>query len=250
LSEKVCIVGFSNSTRDETPPIEQGWEYWGLNTLWKYVDLPWAKWFEMHTADYLRKKLGETATEYDEWLRSTDIPVYMLRNERDYPTSTTYPIDSVISALSGRFNSPLPRYFASTVAYAFGYAMTMEPEIKEIAVYGVDMVKEGEYGYQRPNMEYLIGLARGSGLKVTLPEKGALCTGQWMYGYEEPANVDMFTNVALAHSKRLKELDEDVKEFRRQMDDAHAKYFLHYGAYQEAVLWQEKLKDMQRGVGV
>jgi len=32
-------------------------------------------------------------------------------------------------------------------------------------VYGVDMKADDEYGYQKPNMEYLIGLARGKGIQ-------------------------------------------------------------------------------------
>jgi hypothetical protein len=32
-----------------------------------------------------------------------------------------------------------------------------------------------EYKYQRPNLEYLIGFARGLGIEVYIPEQSSLC---------------------------------------------------------------------------
>jgi hypothetical protein len=50
-------------------------------------------------------------------------------------------------------------------------------------VYGVTMKAGDEYGYQRPNAEFLIGLARGKGIKVHLPENCSLCKYQGDLGY-------------------------------------------------------------------
>lgn len=40
------------------------------------------------------------------------------------------------------------------------------------------MAADDEYGYQRPNCEYLIGLARGRGIKVVIPDESPLCKFQ------------------------------------------------------------------------
>jgi hypothetical protein len=65
-------------------------------------------------------------------------------------------------------------YWCSSIAYMF--ALALHEGAEEIALYGVDMRGDNdEYAYQRPNMEYLIGLARGRGVLVTLPDACSLC---------------------------------------------------------------------------
>ena len=43
-------------------------------------------------------------------------------------------------------------------------------EADEIGLWGVDMKAEDEYAYQRPNIEYWLGIAEGKGIKVHIPE--------------------------------------------------------------------------------
>ncbi len=54
------------------------------------------------------------------------------------------------------------------LALAIYEAVTLK-NIKRIAIYGVDMGVSTEYNYQKPNMEYLIGFARGKGISVYVP---------------------------------------------------------------------------------
>jgi hypothetical protein len=55
----------------------------------------------------------------------------------------------------------------------------------KIGIWGVDLHCESEYAYQRPNLEYLIGLARGRGIKVFIPPHSALLSHAFgvPYGY-------------------------------------------------------------------
>lgn len=60
----------------------------------------------------------------------------------------------------------------------------------EIHVYGVDMAQEdktlggGEYSWQRPSCEYMIGFLRGMGIKVYVPRESDLLLTPFLYGYE------------------------------------------------------------------
>ncbi len=262
--KKICIIGFSGSTREEAPT-DDSWEYWGLNTLWKHVERPWSRWFEMHTEDFSATRLDEeTMREHLEWLTTTSLPVYMLKARKEFPSSVDYPLNEVRNGLAIFFNHHDRKYFASSISYMFAMAMSelaqkrehdrawhRKEYIGEIAVYGVDMVKESEWGYQRPNMEYLIGLARGAGIKVTLPERGGLCKSQWLYGYEDPESARK--NIAQAEElckMRIKELDGQCKDLKKEVDQKNAEYFVNLGAFKEEQIWLEKLRDIQRGCGI
>jgi hypothetical protein len=60
----------------------------------------------------------------------------------------------------------------------------MHEGFKEIHLYGVDMAVSTEYDEQRPSCEYFIGLARGRGIKVYIPEESHLLKVRYKYGYE------------------------------------------------------------------
>ncbi len=61
--------------------------------------------------------------------------------------------------------------------------MVTHPDVKalhyglgecEIALYGIDVSPDDEWSYQRACIEYLVGIAIGKGIKVTIPESSAL----------------------------------------------------------------------------
>jgi hypothetical protein len=67
-------------------------------------------------------------------------------------------------------------YLESSIAYMVAQALLELKPVDRIAIFGVDLHCESEYAYQRPNLEYLIGLARGKGIKVYIPPQSALCS--------------------------------------------------------------------------
>ena len=164
---KVAIIGLASSTHDQAPWDDVTWEKWGL----PWDDAGWPKMsrhFEMHDmrllmSDYSRRKEGY----FD---RLKDCPALY--------TQENYPFEAVGESIG-------QEYWNSSIAYIM--AMAIHEGAKEIAIYGVDMSGSDEYGYQRPNMEYLIGLARGKGVKVTIPKESELCkfqpTGIKFYDY-------------------------------------------------------------------
>lgn len=173
--KKVAIVGFSPSTYDLAPFADQSWEIWGENQLYRF--LPRAtRWFEMHR-DWLIDEVK--GTDYAKWLRECPIPVYMIDSHPEYPNSLAFPIDELARAFG--------EYFASSVSYMI--ALAIAEGFEEIGVWGVDMIHESEYGYQKPGCMFLLGYAMGRGIKVTVPEGSALMQQYgrhgWRYGYDD-----------------------------------------------------------------
>ena len=84
----------------------------------------------------------------------------------EIPNSTEYPLGAV-SELVGD-------YYNSSIAYMLGLAIYEGYD--KIALWGVDLIGQGGWGHadeymdERPNVEYLLGFARGKGIDVWLPE--------------------------------------------------------------------------------
>ncbi len=94
-------------------------------------------------------------------------------------TQETYPLDGVIQAI-GR------DYFGSTFGYMLAYAIEQEPD--NIKCWGTDLDSKEEYAHQRPNAEWLIGLAEGRGINVDIAPGSSLMTYNWQgmtrYGWK------------------------------------------------------------------
>ncbi len=81
----------------------------------------------------------------------------------------------------------------SSVAYMMCFAikeMNLDRHDR-IGLFGIDMADAEEYGYQRPDMAYLIGMARGLGIPVRIDPASSLLKSQWTAGiYGHPDNIN------------------------------------------------------------
>ena len=156
---KVAVIGLSPTTHDDAPWDDPTWQKWGLpwdEGYWTSLD----RGFEMHDLRLLQSEHSGRPADY--WDRLAEIPkVYM---QEAHGPALAYPFDEVAKTTG--------RYWNSSIAYAM--ALAIHEGADEIGVWGVDMKGDDEYGYQKPNMEYLIGLAIGKGIKVHIPEKSPL----------------------------------------------------------------------------
>ncbi len=179
--KKVALLGFAESWK-EAPFADPTIEVWGLNELWKYLPR-WNRWFELHDAETLgvtKRDLTEGEQKrHLEWLtrQPADKPIYMQRafvQSGQFPGAVEYPLD----AMCARFG----RYFTSTIGYML--ALAISEGYTWIGLYGIDLASDVEYQQQRPNTEYLIGLARGMGITVEIAPSAALLKAGHLYGYE------------------------------------------------------------------
>jgi hypothetical protein len=150
------------------------------------------------------------------------------------PNSVRYPIEGVISALEA-VGGPgsVGDYFASSISYMM--ALAIYQKRPEVHIYGVDLIAEEEWGYQRPNLEYLIGLARGNGMVVYIPPESALLRFTHRYGYE---------NWASAGALNPRVLREHAKDYIQKRDHHMAGQYIAEGALQAT---RNLLRLMERG---
>ncbi len=137
-------------------------------------------WFELHNIKNFCYLGGEGVslddndykefnldTSYGKWLKSQTIPVYMHNPTPEIPTSVQYPRDEIIAAHGDRFCS----------SAAWMTALAIYSGAREIGFWGIDMKALEEWGHQRENMHYFLGLASGMGIKLTVHRElwGAEC---------------------------------------------------------------------------
>lgn len=164
---KVAIVGLWTETHGMAHWDDPSWEKWGL--AWDTEAFSMDRVFEMHLP---REWKDNGIADYAE--RLSMMPrLYLQEPHPELHQAQVYPLAEV-SKTTGD-------YFSSSVAYMAAQAIHEGAE--EIGLYGIAMEGHDEYGYQRPNMEYLVGLARGRGIKVHIPEQSPLCKYGRQYGY-------------------------------------------------------------------
>jgi len=169
---QVAIVGLAPSTHDQAPFEDPDWETWGLpwdEDMWPYLD----RLFEIHPLELLRHHDARRPPGYEDRLKSLDSLLYMQKAYSEIPNALEYPVKRVSDYLG-------VDYFNSSISYIMALAMAEGAE--KIGIWGVDMVDLetdipsylSEFAYQRPNMEYLIGFARGKGIDVYIPPESPL----------------------------------------------------------------------------
>lgn len=182
---KVCIVGFAKTSRDLALYDSPEWEIWGVNDAWSFAHRA-DRWFEIHSTWIYEWELRRAKGHVD-WLRSFGEAggiVYLIDERVDLPKAVRYPFETVVAALwperatEGDHRTSRP-YLTSSISYM--QALAIAEGFTEIAIVGVDMAADSEYEIQRPGCEYLIGLAKGRGIRVWLPETCGLLEGP-LYG--------------------------------------------------------------------
>lgn len=176
--EKVAIVGTSESTRGQAPYGNEEWDIWalGVDHSFDRADLL----FEMHTWDSIDGyPIGdghdkETIAGY---LNFLDVPVYMIEHNPEIPKSLAYPFEEAAKAIHMPLRDGDGGYFESSIGYML--ALCVLWKVPHVGLWGVDLATGGEYAYQRPNAEYLIGLLRGMGSKVYVPKESAILSSKY-----------------------------------------------------------------------
>lgn len=218
---KIAICGTGKRTIDEAPFNDLSWQIWSPALYWN--DIPRLDvGFEMH-----RQEIIEATQGYMEFLKNPPIPVFM-RDQVTYPKSKPYPYGKAVKLL-GR------EYFASS--FGFMLAKAILDGADEIGIWGVDLTLDSEYAYQRPNAEYMIGIARAKGIKVYIPEKSALCKFNHVYG--ESLNL---SHPMIAEWEQRRERAEQEKE-RLEHELSTIKGVIH--EIDETI---KGLKDFDRGM--
>lgn len=164
---KVAIVGLWSETHDLAPWDDPSWEKWGLG--WDADVFQLDRVLEIHQEHDWE---GWVPPDYVQRLNM--VPrLYLQEPHPGLPNAEIFPIAEVAKTTGD--------YFSSSIAYLL--ALAIHEGAEEIGIYGVAMESGEEHGYQRPNVEYLVGFARGKGIKVHIPEQSPICKFGRQFGY-------------------------------------------------------------------
>ena len=163
----ISIVGLSPSTRHLVPADS---EIWALPWDNEYASRA-SRLFEMHDRRLLAHPDAMRSKSYFKDLGEMPQPIYMHRHWEDIPSSVAFPLEELEQTVFKNF----PRakwdnqkdWYNSSPAYMIALAIH---ENKDFGLYGIDVLDESEFSYESPCLEFLIGLAIGRGLNVTIPE--------------------------------------------------------------------------------
>ena len=102
--------------------------------------------------------------------------LYLQKALPEFPNSITYPLAEVIQTTG-------LDYFQSSAAYMI--AMAVHEGATDIALYGLNMGDDTQYGHQRANAEYMVGLAAGAGIAIHIQQPSSLCKYKPEQEFEE-----------------------------------------------------------------
>lgn len=201
----VYIVGFAPSW-EETPWGEPDAAYWGMNNLHIVKDAakkPWTAWYQLHDID---EHHPDDAPQHIGWLNAQDFPVVMFDKHMDerVDNATPYPEKEITERFGEYFTNSVSWMIAAAIAEGF----------EKIAVYGVDMAQDSEYGHQRPSCEYFLGWAKGLGIDLEIAKTSDLLSSPFLYGLEDGGPMRR------KFEARLKELTERRETIAGQMQQA------------------------------
>lgn len=224
---KIAILGSASSSLHLAPFNDESWDFWALSGSRRAsVDA----YFELHPRKHWRPGT-------DRFLNGQDAPVFTQKQYSDIPNSIRYPLETVIGKIGCR-------YFASSIAYMVGLALASK-DVKTIGIWGVDMLHDSEYEHQRPNLEYLLGIARGRGINVEIPEQSALVKFNHLYAYEKGPQPVGITEDFL--QGRIEHYRSCINQGEKEMQILRDKMSTYDGALQEAQCQLDYLKNFRRG---
>lgn len=179
----VVIVGFTDH-RKEAYRWSADHEIWGLNELYRYEPIEkFDRWFEIHDRDVI-----DQDPPHIQSLSQMDIPVYMQRRYEDLPSSLPFPKEFVEQFVGKLADDDMGgEYWGSSPAWMTGLAIAMGAQ--SLKIVGIDLAQDTEYAHQRPNMEYVLGIARGLGIPVYIPEMSDLLKAVGQYGFGETGGL-------------------------------------------------------------
>jgi hypothetical protein len=171
---KIALVGTAPSSSNSAPYDDESWEIWTLGAnVEKGRRI--TKLFELHTQHVL-----ESAGSWNglfPYLKEKGADVILGHSNSLLPDATPFPKDELI----GKFGS----YFTSSIAWMIGYAILQKPDC--IGLWGIDMMGEEEYARQRNCCEYLLGIARGMNIVLSLADESPLLRSERLYAFEHTA---------------------------------------------------------------
>lgn len=216
--DKLIILGMVDTWK-EAPIYTHDYDVWAMNSSWilfqraidsdeiDYNPMDFITlWWEIHT-------LETRSEEHSDWLKSQlyTFPIMMQKHYDEIQNSIEYPINEVVAYFDRR-------YFLCTMNYQIAWAIMLG--YKEISMYGFSMLMSDDL-IQKWSVEYWLGRAESSCIKLVLPESCDLLKSPKLYGYEAVNTVGVWMQryINSKESSALITLDESILKLRNMIID-------------------------------
>ncbi len=177
IKKKVIILGTAPSCKD-APFGNPDFDVWGVAhcCFLKEVSRLDAI-FEIHTKDIWEKDNAP-------FHRFPNAVLFLQEKDAKFANSQAYPLKEIrdIYKVNKGFEYEAD-YLSSSLPYMV--AMAIENGYEEIHVYGIHLLMDEEYFYQRPCLEYYLGIARGKGIKVYVHPAADILKFNYLYGWQD-----------------------------------------------------------------
>jgi hypothetical protein len=235
----VAICGMAVTSRDKAPWNDKEVDIWVLNEShahnyikrlsrifqlhpeWDYMrrgnfndpfypeflqNLPWSENdIEQlkNTNTYKTMPRGWPKPKAGEKRRPDDLEIVLLEpSDKVKAKQTIFPFKEIMDSWKNNKNM---RYFTSSAPFMI--ALAIHEGYERIEIYGFEMSSREEYAYQKPCMEFWLGVAMGKDIEVYLPP-GCALLGETtkLYGYDKtPGYTAMHAEIRLNNLRREKE---------------------------------------------
>jgi len=201
MKDTLVIVGSYPQTRGLFDFKREDCDIWVFNEA---MSQEWVKRadavFQLHIPTIWRNPKNRNDPKHYEWLKSTNVPVFMQEMYGDIPASVEFPKDKILRDFpNAKQNGEPIREVACSPAWALAYAIYLG--YPKIEIYGVELASNTEYAYQQGNFKYWLGVAVGKGIDVNIHSQ---MFNAPLYGYEGEVFIPYET-----FSDRLAELKTD-----------------------------------------
>ena len=228
--DKIAIVGYATTSRDDAPFDNPEWDIAGLNQIYRFLPRE-----DIHMDIHVNwDEHNVEGTDHRGWLRDCGIPVLMTRVHQDLPTSVAFPLQAVIGIGCD--------YLTSSVAFYVAWAI--HQGYRTIGLYGIDLVVGTEYEFQKACAEFWLGVAHGKGIDLVIPQTSALLKHTHRYGYEVEPDTGLV---------KLSEIQGRIAKLREQVDQSQARLIAIDGGIGEVRRHEQwradpaaRLKDLEQ----
>ena len=245
---KICILGSAPSSVQMAPFGDPSFQIWACSPG-TYPVLPRCDaFFELHRWE--PGVIGKPGTqkpwfspEYVSWMGQQQ-RVWMYQAVPEIPNSMALPIADLTSKY-GTF------FFTSSIAFMMACAIEDILEERQagnteqsvIALYGVDMAANEEYGYQRAGCQHFVELATNLGIQVIVPPESDLLRPMPLYGISESSHW-MIKNTA-----RRRELENRLDVATNTLENAKNEVAFLRGALDDLKYQMDTWCEDRQGMG-
>lgn len=219
MAGKVAIVGTHPRTRDLAPWGDTSYDIWVFNEAPQQEWVKrWSACFQLHKPEVYTSPNNFVRRDHWDWLQQEhgdEQIIYTQEYDHRIPNCREYPLDKITRCIPGA----KMRWFKSSPAYAV--ALALYQGYDTIALYGLDMASNTEYGYQLPNFQFWVGVALGMGVNVENRSNEQYFSGA-LYAYEGEVQIDrsFFTERAAVLAPELKSRKWAYEKARARLTEA------------------------------